>query len=217
MIERIDADHQRKTLSLRDADHRSANLEDLVAGFRLVDGDKVKVDPILPHSQQVVYLAGHVARPGRVGYAEGMRLTDVLRSYEDLLPEPSSHAEIVRLMPPDLHPETIDFNLPDVFIGNTNLNLKPFDTIYVFGRYQTDAPMVTIRGEVLRPGNYPMTEGMSAAKLVRAAGGFKRDALQETAELTSYEIRDGRQITEHLTTVQIGAATQAGDPRPMYR
>ena len=211
VIERIDGDHQRKTISLRDASQSKANLNELAAKFELKDGDKVKVDPILPYSKQVVYLAGHVARPGRVGYAEGMRLSDVLRSYEEILPEPASHGEIVRLMPPDLHPETIDFSLPDVLIGNANAELKPFDTIRVFGRYEADAPMVTIRGEVLRPGNYPMTDGMSAAKLVRAAGGFKRDALKDSADLTSYEIRDGKQITEHLATVRIGAAVSEGN------
>jgi len=213
VVERIDGDHQRRTMSLRDASQPQANLNELAARFELKDGDKIKVDPILPYSKQVVYLAGHVVRPGRVGYADGMRLSDVLRSYEEILPEPASHGEIVRLMSPDLHPETIDFNVPDVLIGNANVELKPFDTIRVFGRYEADAPTVSIRGEVLRPGNYPMTDGMSAAKLVRAAGGFKRDALQESADLTSYEIHDGKQIAERLAAVRIGAAVTGTDPQ----
>jgi len=213
VVERIDGDHQRKTISLRDTHQPNANLNDAATNFDLRDGDRVKVDPILPYSKQVVYLSGHVARPGRVGYSEGMRLSDVLRSYEEILPEPASHGEIVRLTPPDLHPETIDFNLPDVLIGNGNVELRPFDTVRIFGRYEVDAPTVSIRGEVLRPGNYPMTEGMSAAKLVRAAGGFKRDALQESADLTSYEIRDGRQIAQQLATIRIGAAVTGVDPQ----
>ena len=141
------------------------------------DGDRIRVEPILPYSQRAIYLAGHVVRPGRLAYTDGMRLSDVLRSYQDMLPEPAAHGEIVRLVPPDLHAETIDFNVPDVLIGNANVDLQPFDTIRVFGRYQVDAPTVTIRGEVLRPGKYPMSQGMTAAQLVRMAGGFKRDAL----------------------------------------
>ncbi|MBS1806345.1 MAG: SLBB domain-containing protein [Acidobacteria bacterium] len=213
VVERIDGDHQRKTISLREAHQSNTSLEDLAASFEVRDGDKVKVDPILPFSKQVVYLSGHVVRPGRVGYSEGMKLSDVLRSYEEILPEPAAHGEIVRLMPPDLHPETIDFSLPDVLIGNGNVELRPFDTVRVFGRYEVDAPTVSIRGEVLRPGNYPMTDGMSAAKLVRAAGGFKRNALQERADLTSYEIQDGKQISQHLATVRIGAAVSGRDPQ----
>ena len=82
--------------------------------------------------------------------------------------------------------ETIDFNVPDVLIGNGNLPLQPFDTVRVRGRYDVDAPKVEIRGEVLRPGSYPLSNGMTAAQLVRMAGGFKRDALLETADLISY-------------------------------
>jgi protein involved in polysaccharide export with SLBB domain len=71
---------------------------------------------------------------------------------------------------------------------------------------------VTIRGEVLRPGKYPMSRGMTAAQLVRMAGGFKRDALLESADLTSYDIANGSQIAEKLTTVHIGAAVAEADP-----
>jgi protein involved in polysaccharide export with SLBB domain len=183
-----------------------------MATFKVNDGDRIRIEPILPYSSRVVYLAGHVVRPGRVPYADGMRLSDVLHSYQDLLPEPADRGEIIRLVPPDLHPQAIQFSISDVLIGNVNLKLQPFDTIRVFGRYQTDAPTVTIRGEVLRPGDYPMSEGMTAAQLVRMAGGFKRDALLERADLTSYDVKFGNRITEDLVSVRIGAAVSGTDP-----
>jgi protein involved in polysaccharide export with SLBB domain len=211
-IERIDANHQRVTLTLPDGGTQSMSAEhDTIASFEVKDGDRIRIEPILPYSQRAVYLAGHVVRPGRVAYTDGMRLSDVVRSYQDLLPEPASHGEIVRLVSPDLHAETIDFDVPDVLIGNTNIDLQPFDTIRVFGRYQEDAPKVTIRGEVLRPGDYPMSKGMTAAQLVRMAGGFKRDALVEIADLTSYEVQSGKQIAESLASVRIGAAVAGTD------
>ena len=37
------------------------------------------------------------------------------------MPEPSDHAELIRLQPPDFRPETISFNLPDVLIGNESI------------------------------------------------------------------------------------------------
>ena len=70
-------------------------------------------------------------------------------------------------------------------------SLEPFDTIRIFGRYDTDAPKVSIFGEVLRPGEYPLSERMTAADLLRMAGGFKRDAYQRQADLTSYTIVNG--------------------------
>ncbi|HEV2486810.1 MAG TPA: SLBB domain-containing protein [Terracidiphilus sp.] len=212
-IERIDANQQRETVSLPSSNPQNPATErDVISAFQVKDGDRITVEPILPYSQRAIYLVGHVARPGRMAYAEGMRLSDVIHSYQDLLPEPAAHGEIVRLVPPDLHAETIDFNVPDLLIGNANIGLQPFDTIHVFGRYQVDAPVVTIRGEVMHPGEYPMFRGMTSAQLVRMAGGFKRDALQESADLTSYEVDNGRQVAEKLTTIKIGAAVAGTSP-----
>ena len=210
-IERIDAHHERETVTLRGSGDPGSSSDGDIDKFSVKDGDRIRIGPILPYSQRAIYLAGHVVRPGRLAYADGMRLSDVLHSYQDMLPEPGAHGEIVRLVPPDLHAETIDFNVPDVLIGNTNVELRPFDTVRVFGRYQVDAPMVTIRGEVMRPGRYPMSQSMTAAQLVRMAGGFKRDALTESADLTSYEVRNGNQVVESLASVQIGAAVSGAD------
>ncbi|HEX3438108.1 MAG TPA: SLBB domain-containing protein [Pseudacidobacterium sp.] len=211
-VERIDANHQRETVTLNLAGNQGLGSDHAaVSEFQVQDGDRIRIQPVLPYSQRAIYLSGHVVRPGRLPYTDGMRLSDVLHSYQDLLPEPAAHGEIVRLIAPDLHAETLDFNVPDVLIGNANVGLQPFDTIRIFGRYEADAPKVTIRGEVLRPGAYPLSKGMTAAQLVRMAGGFKRDALQENADLTSYEIVDGDRITESLSTVHIGAAVAGTD------
>lgn len=210
-IERIDANRQRETVTLNIAgDPSPENDRAAIASFAVKDGDRIRVEPVLPYSQRAVYLEGHVVRPGRRPYNEGMRLSDVLQSYRDMLPEPAAHGEIVRLRPPDLHAETIEFDVPEVLIGNANVNLQPFDTIRVFGRYDVDAPKVTIRGEVARPGVYPMSVGMTSAQLVRMAGGFKRDALRDTADLTSYGNLKGDGVVASLSTVQIGSAV-AGD------
>jgi protein involved in polysaccharide export with SLBB domain len=89
--------------------------------------------------------------------------------------------------------------------------LQPFDTVRVLGRYDIDAPKVEIRGEVLRAGSYPLSEGMTAAQLVRMAGGFKRDALVETADLISYRVVKGTKIESQRSDVRIGDAVDRGD------
>jgi protein involved in polysaccharide export with SLBB domain len=212
-VERIDANHQRETVTLKVANAGGSQTEhDAIAAFQVKDGDRIRIAPILPYSQRTIYLEGHVVRPGRFPYTDGMRLGDVLRSYRDMLPEPAAHGEIVRLVPPDLHAETIDFDVPEVLIGNANFDLEPLDTIRIFGRYEVDAPKVAIQGEVLRPGTYPLSKGMTAAQLVRMAGGFKRDALMESADLTSYGVMDGNRISGKLATVHIGAAVAGRDP-----
>jgi protein involved in polysaccharide export with SLBB domain len=129
-----------------------------------------------------------------------------------LLPEPAGKADIIRLVPPDMHAETIQFDVPDALIGNISLSLQPFDSIRIYGRYEVDSPQVTIRGEVLRPGTYALSQGMTAAGLVRMAGGFKRDALLESADLTSYSVLDGRTVVSERSAVAIGKVMQSHDP-----
>lgn len=212
VIDRIDANHQRETVSLNlPAGSDSKSAQAAIAAFAVHDGDRVHVSAILPYSQRVVYMEGHVVRPGRKPYRDGMQLSDVLHSYQDLLPEPADRGEIVRLMPPDLHPETIDFNVPDVLIGNSNYPLASFDTIRIFGRYEADAPRVTIGGEVLRPGIYALSHDMTAAQLVRMAGGFKRDALLSDADLTSYSIVGGTKVVSDRKSIRIGDAVDHDD------
>jgi protein involved in polysaccharide export with SLBB domain len=268
--------------------------------FLVQDGDKIRISPILPYADKTVYVDGHVFHPGKYPFHEGMKVTDILQSYSDLLPEPSRrHAEIIRLQAPDYTPMVLAFNLGDVMDGkNQELVLKPFDTIRIFGRYDfEDPPVITvsgavrdpgdhitngetrlrdavylaggvspdaelgdaqvfrkeddgmlkvfsvdlrkaltgeaadnvlleskdrvfihpsqtkldpatvlIQGEVPRPGKYPLGEGMTAADLVHVAGGFKRGAYTEMADLTHYEVVQGTNVTGENVEVPIAKA-----------
>lgn len=206
-VERIDANRARETVTVKLPEGATAEqAQAALSSFSVRDGDRVRVSEVAPFSQRAVYLEGHVVRPGRLAYRDGMELKDVLRSYRDLLPEPAARGEIVRLVAPDLHAETIEFDLGDALIGNVQIALQPFDTIRIRGRYEIDAPRVTLRGEVLLPGAYPLSPGMTAAQLVRMAGGLKRDALQQDADLTSYRIVDGGKVTGQRSAVRIGDA-----------
>jgi protein involved in polysaccharide export with SLBB domain len=208
-VERIQPNQQRETLSLDlPAKDTSQTTLNAISSFSVKDGDRIHVASILPYSERSIYVEGHVARPGRYPYRDGMQLSDVLHSYQDLLPEPASHGEVVRLVPPDLHPETTQFDVADALIGNSNILLQPFDTIRIFGRYQVDSPQVAVQGEVLRPGTYALSQGMTAAQLVRMAGGFKRDALLDSADLTSYTVQEDKRVISQRTSISIGAAVK---------
>jgi len=281
--------------------------------FQVQDGDRVRISPILPYADQTVYLDGHVFHPGKYPYREGMKVTDLLHSYKDLLPEPSErHAEIIRLKPPDYTPVVLTFNLGEAMDGKDedknknkaqNLVLQPFDTLRIFARYdfedppiitvtgevrdpgdhvtngathlrdavylaggtgpnaelddaqvfrrtsdnhlrvlsvnlaralageakddillepkdrvfihrspsKADPPTVNIQGQVVRPGKYPLGQDMSATELVEVAGGLKRGAYVETADLTRYVVEGGKKVAgEHMDIPM--AAALAGQP-----
>jgi len=208
MIERVAANDHRETVFIGVGAANTADLQKVIADFAVKDGDRVFVSSIAPWSERIVYVEGHVVRPGRLPYRDRMMLTDVLHSYQDLLPEPADRGQIIRLVAPDLHPEAIEFDVAEVVAGNRPIELQPFDTIRIRGRYESDAPKVTVQGEVLKPGTYSMANGMTAGELVKMAGGFTRGALLTDADLASYEIRGGEAVTSKRTTVPIGEDVQ---------
>ncbi len=300
-VERVQAHESRTMLRL---DVPETNNQELVTKtleeFVIQDGDKIKISPVLPYTDKTVYLEGHVFRPGKYAFRDGMVLTDLIGSYKDLLPEPSKqHAEIVRLGPPDYKPEVLAFNLGEALQQKAQpIALKPFDTVRIFSRFdfedppvvtvsgavrdpgdhvtngvtrirdavylaggltpeastdwvqifrksgndkltvlsvnlgralqgdekdnlllvpkdrliihrnlsKADPPTATIEGEVEHPGRYPLGTDMTAAQLVRLAGGFKRGAYTETADLTSYSVEHGEGMIGEHSTVQIARA-----------
>ncbi|HXW90876.1 MAG TPA: SLBB domain-containing protein [Terriglobales bacterium] len=186
-VERI-VDHESRTmlrLDIPETDNQE-QVRQALEDFKIQDGDKVKITPILPYADKTVYLDGHVSRPGKFAYREGMKVTDLIKSYSDLLPEPStSHAEIIRLQQPDYTPVVLTFNLGDALAGkDLDLVLKPFDTVRVFSRYDfEDLPLVTVTGEVRDPGDH-LTNGTShLSDAISLAGGVTRDALLDDAQV----------------------------------
>lgn len=210
-LERIIAHQRREMLSMNLPAGDPAS-DDAFQRVQIKDGDSITVSPILPYSNQTVYLEGHVFRPGKYPFRNGLKVSDLISSFDDLLPESADRAEIVRLHPPDMDPLVIGFNLREVLEKKAPApSLQPFDTIRVFGRYEADAPKVSIYGEVLRPGEYPLSERMSAADLLRLAGGFKRSAYRESADLSSYSIVNGEKVEFDHREISIERALQ-GEP-----
>ncbi len=157
-VERIQAHESRSMLALDVPENNNeAAVTKALEDFKIQDGDKVKISPIVAFADKTVYLDGHVFRPGKYAYRDGMKIADLIGSYKDILPEPyKPHAEIIRLKAPDYTPEVLAFNLDDALGGkDQNLVLKPFDTVRIFGRYDfEDSPVITVSGEVREPGDH---------------------------------------------------------------
>jgi protein involved in polysaccharide export with SLBB domain len=96
--------------------------------------------------------------------------------------------------------------LPDVLIGNNAIPLQPFDLIRIYSRYEIDSPKVSIEGDVLRPGSYPMSQGMTVAGLVRIAGGFTRSAYRGEADLSSYVVQNDQKVLVDHSSVAVEKA-----------
>jgi polysaccharide export outer membrane protein len=183
-VQRLEAHEKRTMLSLDLSSDNSAPSQ--LASFRIQDGDEIHIFPIAPYNQDTIYLQGHVLRPGRYSYREGMKLTDLIASYEEILPEPAAHyAEIIRLNPPDFRPSVVSFDLAAAMKDPTTApQLQPLDTVRVFSRYDFEAaPAIRVSGEVRRPGSYGIPGQMHLRDALYLAGGLTPDAAQASAQV----------------------------------
>jgi protein involved in polysaccharide export with SLBB domain len=186
VIERVEGNKRRVIRSFNlDPSYEMTNSNLLMS---LKDGDVVKVYPVHKETREVVYLEGHVKYPREYELRPGMKLRDIIPSYDYLLPEPYlPQAEIVRLIPPDLHPEILEFNLNALMNGDPdqNLLLQDQDRVIIYDKWEKrEKPEVTIKGAIRNPGTYRLYKGMTVKDLIFQAGNLDNSAYQEKADLS---------------------------------
>jgi polysaccharide export outer membrane protein len=186
-VQRVDAHEKRVMLSLDLSDSVDAEgAAKQLSTFSIRDGDVIHIFPIAPYNQEAIYLQGHVLRPGRYAYREGMKFSDLIASYGDLLPEPAAHyAEIIRLNAPDFHPSVESFDLSAALANPASApKLQPLDTLRIFSRFDFEqAPSVWIGGEVRAPGSYRTSGQIHLRDAIFLAGGVLPDAALDSAQL----------------------------------
>ena len=210
-VQRLVAHDKQTMLSfdLPEIDSDSEITKKLVA-FEIHDGDRIRVFPIAPYNQDAVYLEGHVIRPGRYSYRPNMKVTDVIASYKDLLPEPANqYAEIIRLNAPDFHPTVESFDLAGALSNPEQAPvLRAMDTVRVFSKFDFEnPPTVSVWGDVRGPGTYRTSGQIHLSDAVHLAGGLAPDAKISDAQVFRY-LPDGK---TKIFSVSLNLALE-GDP-----
>jgi protein involved in polysaccharide export with SLBB domain len=210
-VQRVVAHDKQTMLSLEIQDTGDlAEVTKKLESFEIRDGDLIRVFPIAPYNQDAIYLDGHVIRPGRYSYRENMRVTDIVGSYRDLLPEPAAnYAEIIRLNAPDFHPTVESFDLAEALANPSQAPLlRPMDTVRIFSKFDFEnPPAVSVWGDVRAPGTYRTSGQVRLADAVHLAGGLGPDAQIEDAQVFRY-LPDGK---FKIFSVNLSQAL-AGDP-----
>jgi polysaccharide biosynthesis/export protein len=184
--------HQKQTMLDVEvpAEDSSEEVTRKLQAFQIQDGDKIRIYPIASYAQDAVYLEGHVIRPGKYSYHDGMKVTDLIGSYKDLLPEPAAqYGEIIRLSAPDFRPTVESFNLSDTLADPAKATaLHALDTVQIFGRYDfEDPPAVSVLGDVRSPGTYRTSGDIHLSDAIHLAGGLTPDAQLVDAQVFRYQ------------------------------
>jgi protein involved in polysaccharide export with SLBB domain len=185
-VQRLEAHEKRTMLSLDISESNPDEARTALESFLVQDGDEIRIFPIAPYNQSAVYLQGHALRPGRYSFKEGMKVTDLISSYKELLPEPApKYAEIIRLNPPDFRPSVESFDLGAAMANpDAAPALQPMDTLRVFSRYDfEEPPRVWVGGEVFNPGTYRTSGQVHLRDAIHLAGGITPDAMISNAQL----------------------------------
>lgn len=203
-------------------------------GATLRNGDSLRVLRLRPTLDSGVTLDGHVFRPGAVAWREGLRLSDVIASVDELKPNADlGYILIRRELPPDRRIAVLSADLSAALRSpgsRADPELARRDRVMVFdaeaGRRQALEPLlaeirrqadinrpseiVRIDGRVKAAGEYPLEPGMRVSDLVRAGGGLQDAAFGGHAELTRFTTGgDGRK--NELIDIDLAAA-QSGNP-----
>ncbi len=211
-VERVEANQGRVVLDLdlSEVTHTNNSLQ----AFNLQDRDLIKVASIVS-SGGYVTLKGYVTRPGTYQLTKGMRVSDLILPYDNLLPEYfPGLAQIIRYNPPQYRPESISIDFDKAINGDPkqNILLQEYDEIKIFSRSQMEeTPQVVVSGAVLNPGQYRLYDNMTVKDLVTLAGNVKRVAYLGEAEITRYIPEEAGTRTERY---QINLAKAlSGDPQ----
>ncbi len=188
----------------------------------LRNGDSLRVLRLRPTLDEGVTVEGHVFRPAQAAWQDGMRLTDVLGSVDELKPNADLNYILIRReLPPDRRITAVSADLSAALrdpASSSNIKLMPRDRIIVFdvesGRRQVLDPLldeirrqsridrpgeiVRIDGRVKARGDYPLEGEMRVSDLLRAGGGLQDAAYGVTAALTRYRVGGEARQTQLL-------------------
>lgn len=154
------------------------------------NGDVIKIFAGSEFEKNQVLLLGNLKRPGKRAWEEGMRISSLLTSLDDLLPETFLDYGVIEREAEDTRePMLMRFNLARVLGvggkgGEFDIALRPRDRVYVFHRQNfRQQPVVNIAGSVKTPGQYEFKRNMKLADLVLAAGGVVRETDMEAVDV----------------------------------
>ena len=167
--------------------------------FSILDGDIVKIFPILLKDKNTVYLNGNVLRPGKYEFKNGMRISDLIKDYNSLLPETYfEYAVVLRQEEPSFLNKIVAFNLQNVLENpgsSDDLQLMERDQIVIYHKdfFEPDRS-VYIDGAITNPGKYKLLSNMNVRDLILQAGGLKDEASPLKGEIYRRNLNSGEQI-----------------------
>lgn len=148
---------------------------------KLKSGDSIEFRELYNTAENIVTIQGNVKHPATFAYKEGMRLSDILKSEDELLEETFiNQAVIRRISGKDNSIETIPIFLKEFFAGMNDPVLQPKDIINVYKN--TNSMFVDVYGCVNIPKHLTYTSGMTLNDVMTDIQFLESDVDTKTTE-----------------------------------
>jgi polysaccharide export outer membrane protein len=235
-----EADSGRGALTRIDEQRRRVVLDVDLSGSgagaqTLRNGDVLRIARLRPTLDSGIVLQGHVFRPGNFAWHEGLRLSQVIPSVDELKPDADQHYVLIRReLAPDRRIAVLSADLAAALRAPgsaADVELQPRDQLTVFdlstdreriiaplmnelavqGGFDHPTERVSISGRVKVPGDYPLEPHMRVADLIRAGGTLDAAAFGGSAELSRYVVENGQVRRTQVLPVDL-AAVLRGEP-----
>lgn len=178
-------------------------------GTELHSGDIIEFRKLYNNADNIVTIQGNIKHPATFAYKEGMRLSDILRSEDELLEETFvNQAVIRRVSGPDNQIETIPVFLKEFFSGMNDPVLQPKDVISIYKN--TNSQFVDVYGCVNIPKHLTYKENMTLKDVMT-------DIQFMESDVTSQNDNSNESPVSYTESLQKGSVSVDGTYPPPRR
>ncbi len=125
---------------------------------------------------------------GKFQYTDGMTLRDLINMAGV---QSAFDTKKVKVVSYDTAHKKANVTVID-YDQHPDYRLNPFDSVVLFEYFETNPMAVaSISGEVVKPGTYPLSEGMTLAQFIESAGGLTQKAYPKSCEVIRYYMKNG--------------------------
>ena len=173
---------------------------------KLKSGDSVEFRELYNMAENIVTIQGNVKHPTTYAYKEGMRLSDILKSEDELLEETFiNQAVIRRISGKDNSIETIPVFLKEFFAGMNDPVLKPRDIINVYRN--TNSMFVDVYGCINTPKHLTYTSNMTLNDVMTDIQFLESDVeVKDDADSNEAEVSYKGSVEENEVQLTAGTA-----------
>ena len=148
--------------------------------IRLLQGDTIFV----PVVGKLVVIAGEVRRPAIYELRDEKPLLDLVRVAGGFAPSAWKQRVLVERLEGNVSRVVLDASVEELEKGTAAVDLSDGDIVRVFPILPVDVNVVTLEGNVYRPGKYELKPGMTVGSLLKDAMDFLPETYFDYALLT---------------------------------